>query len=313
MLPTELSRVDAVLAEDRFLVPFRRRLTATTGRPTIPIETYLRRPPPDTASRAVDAQPAPGGAPRIGHPTVHGDPAEPPPARRSSDWSARSRRWSRSSPRPTCAWPGSARSPTGASPSSTPTRARPRAAARAGRPSSATRPRRRHRRRLRDRRHPRDAAAPTDGSLLDGAIAKATRAGMQLTHGLRRPRLRHQHRRRRAQPTTASATRHPAPAARRADRAHPLLAPPLPLPQRPRRTDLPTKTQGPPPHPLTKPRRRSDLGRPHRPRPQPPATRRSHSITPGHRTASSAPQPAATRDRPSDRRPPTRFSGGSSG
>ncbi|MDX6525628.1 MAG: transposase, family [Gaiellales bacterium] len=41
-LPTELGKVDAILDEDRFLVPFRRRLTATTGRPTIPIETYLR-------------------------------------------------------------------------------------------------------------------------------------------------------------------------------------------------------------------------------------------------------------------------------
>jgi IS5 family transposase len=34
--------VDGLLDEDRFLEPFRRRLTATTGRPTIPIETYLR-------------------------------------------------------------------------------------------------------------------------------------------------------------------------------------------------------------------------------------------------------------------------------
>jgi transposase, IS5 family len=41
-LPPELGKVDALLEEDRFLEPFRRRLTATTGRPTIPIETYLR-------------------------------------------------------------------------------------------------------------------------------------------------------------------------------------------------------------------------------------------------------------------------------
>jgi transposase, IS5 family len=41
-LPPELAKVDELLAEDRFLEPFRRRLTATTGRPTIPIETYLR-------------------------------------------------------------------------------------------------------------------------------------------------------------------------------------------------------------------------------------------------------------------------------
>ena len=41
-LPPELARVDEVLAQDRFLAPFRARLTASTGRPTIPIETYLR-------------------------------------------------------------------------------------------------------------------------------------------------------------------------------------------------------------------------------------------------------------------------------
>jgi IS5 family transposase len=41
-LPSELATVDALLAEDRFLEPFRRRLTARIGRPTIPIETYLR-------------------------------------------------------------------------------------------------------------------------------------------------------------------------------------------------------------------------------------------------------------------------------
>jgi IS5 family transposase len=41
-LPPELQKVDAILDQDRFLVPFRQRLTAATGRPTIPIETYLR-------------------------------------------------------------------------------------------------------------------------------------------------------------------------------------------------------------------------------------------------------------------------------
>jgi IS5 family transposase len=41
-LPPELARVDTILDEERFLAPFRRRLTATVGRPTIPIETYLR-------------------------------------------------------------------------------------------------------------------------------------------------------------------------------------------------------------------------------------------------------------------------------
>jgi IS5 family transposase len=41
-LPVELAKVDAILDDDRFLVPFRVRLTARSGRPTIPIETYLR-------------------------------------------------------------------------------------------------------------------------------------------------------------------------------------------------------------------------------------------------------------------------------
>jgi transposase, IS5 family len=41
-LPPELARVDAILDEERFLVPFRARLTARIGRPTIAIETYLR-------------------------------------------------------------------------------------------------------------------------------------------------------------------------------------------------------------------------------------------------------------------------------
>jgi transposase, IS5 family len=41
-LPAELAKVDAVLDDDRFLAPFRSRLTARIGRPTTPIETYLR-------------------------------------------------------------------------------------------------------------------------------------------------------------------------------------------------------------------------------------------------------------------------------
>jgi len=41
-LPPELARVDRILDEDRFLAPFRARLTARIGRPTTPIETYLR-------------------------------------------------------------------------------------------------------------------------------------------------------------------------------------------------------------------------------------------------------------------------------
>jgi transposase, IS5 family len=41
-LPEELGKVDAILDDDRFLAPFRVRLTSPIGRPTIPIETYLR-------------------------------------------------------------------------------------------------------------------------------------------------------------------------------------------------------------------------------------------------------------------------------
>jgi IS5 family transposase len=41
-LPAELAKVDAILDDDRFLAPFRSRLTARIGRPTTPIETYLR-------------------------------------------------------------------------------------------------------------------------------------------------------------------------------------------------------------------------------------------------------------------------------
>jgi IS5 family transposase len=41
-LPAELGKVDAVLDDDRFMAPFRSRLTSSIGRPTIAIETYLR-------------------------------------------------------------------------------------------------------------------------------------------------------------------------------------------------------------------------------------------------------------------------------
>jgi IS5 family transposase len=41
-LPAELGKVDAILDDDRFLAPFRSRLTSKIGRPTIPVETCLR-------------------------------------------------------------------------------------------------------------------------------------------------------------------------------------------------------------------------------------------------------------------------------
>jgi len=41
-LPPELAKIDAILGEDRFLAPLRARLRSQVGRPTIPIEVYLR-------------------------------------------------------------------------------------------------------------------------------------------------------------------------------------------------------------------------------------------------------------------------------
>ncbi len=42
MLSAELAAVDALLDDDRFLAPFIARFACAIGRPTIPIETYLR-------------------------------------------------------------------------------------------------------------------------------------------------------------------------------------------------------------------------------------------------------------------------------
>jgi IS5 family transposase len=41
-LPAELAKVDEILDDERFLAPFRSRLTSRIGRPTTPVETYLR-------------------------------------------------------------------------------------------------------------------------------------------------------------------------------------------------------------------------------------------------------------------------------
>jgi IS5 family transposase len=41
-LPAELEAVDRLLDDDRFFEPYRRFFHATLGRPSIPIETYLR-------------------------------------------------------------------------------------------------------------------------------------------------------------------------------------------------------------------------------------------------------------------------------
>src|SRR3954452_20277653 len=41
-LPAELARVDALLNDERFFAPFRAYFDLTFGRPSIPVETYLR-------------------------------------------------------------------------------------------------------------------------------------------------------------------------------------------------------------------------------------------------------------------------------
>src|SRR5260370_4458560 len=42
LLSEELTAVDALLDDDRFLAPFTTRFACRVGRPTLPIETYLR-------------------------------------------------------------------------------------------------------------------------------------------------------------------------------------------------------------------------------------------------------------------------------
>ena len=41
-LPAELERVDAWLDDERFFAPFRAHFDATFGRPSIPVDCYLR-------------------------------------------------------------------------------------------------------------------------------------------------------------------------------------------------------------------------------------------------------------------------------
>src|SRR4051795_7681328 len=41
-LPAELARVDVLLDDERFFAPFRAHFDVTFGRPSIPVETYLR-------------------------------------------------------------------------------------------------------------------------------------------------------------------------------------------------------------------------------------------------------------------------------
>ena len=41
-MPAELAAVDGLLDDERFFEPYRRFFHATLGRPSVPIETYLR-------------------------------------------------------------------------------------------------------------------------------------------------------------------------------------------------------------------------------------------------------------------------------
>jgi len=41
-LSAELTAVDLWLADDRFFAPYRERFNIMVGRPTVPVETYLR-------------------------------------------------------------------------------------------------------------------------------------------------------------------------------------------------------------------------------------------------------------------------------
>ncbi|MDQ7792411.1 MAG: transposase, partial [Clostridia bacterium] len=41
-LPEELAEVDRWLNDDRFLEPYRQRFATKVGRPTVPVETYIR-------------------------------------------------------------------------------------------------------------------------------------------------------------------------------------------------------------------------------------------------------------------------------
>ena len=42
VMPAELQRVDRLLDDERFFAPYAEFFHATPGRPSIPIETYLR-------------------------------------------------------------------------------------------------------------------------------------------------------------------------------------------------------------------------------------------------------------------------------
>ncbi|GMA62931.1 hypothetical protein GCM10025859_33710 [Alicyclobacillus fastidiosus] len=41
-LPAELERIDQILNDERFMWPFLENFNTTMGRPTVPVQTYLR-------------------------------------------------------------------------------------------------------------------------------------------------------------------------------------------------------------------------------------------------------------------------------
>jgi hypothetical protein len=62
-LPAELERVDAWLDDERFFAPFRAHFDARLGRPSLPLETYLRLMFPNYAESAIMPSRAPHVSP----------------------------------------------------------------------------------------------------------------------------------------------------------------------------------------------------------------------------------------------------------
>src|SRR5438876_846717 len=275
-LPAELAKVDAILDDDRFLAPFRSRLTATIGRPTIPIETYLRLmylkhryglgyetlckevadsftwrrfgrialdgrvPDPSTLMKltkrlgpelleelnaelltlAVERKVLRSRRLRVDTTVVEADIRSPTDSGLCAHAVSRLTRLARRI------------KAAGLAPRSR-LRDRRRSVGKRVRAISAARVRGRQALRTLDRLTARRRDRESQGCWDAAAL------------GLRRPRLRHQHRRHSARPPPYPRPGHPPPATRRTDRTQPQLETPLPLPKRTRRTHLATQAQGP--------------------------------------------------------------------
>src|SRR5437899_2150847 len=270
-LPAELAKVDAILGDDRFLAPFRSRLTARTGRPTIPIETYLRlmylkhryglgyetlcKEVADSFTWrrfcriAVDGRvPDPSTlmklTKRLGPGLLEELNAELL-ALAVERKVLRSRRLRVD----TTIVEADIRSPTDSGLCAHAVSRLTRLAKRVQAAGLAPRSRVRGRRRPVGKRVRGVRAARVRGAQGAGPARRSkqqSEAGRGAgALGLCRPRLRHQHSRRRAHQPPHPRPGHPAPTTRGSDRAQPQLETPLPLPQRARGTDLATEAQGP--------------------------------------------------------------------